>query len=267
MELKYIWPIRWNLVNVLFLFLRYIPILHIPTALPLTTDPTLPWPVCGPYFIYSSITIHVNTACAEAVMFIRVHAIGGRSRRLGAYLLVQYVLSMAGIFTLLGIFYTTVDYAQTPYSNYLGCSTLRGNGVYLSIIYGIILFNEAVMMFLTMVIGCRKYLHSRKTPLWQIFYRQGTLYFLSLAATSMANMAVNRGIKPEFTYTFTVIQYALHNLFTTRMILHIRQTVARTGGYDESLVSPDDIPLSTIEFTEPSQASQPARAETSLTIP
>lgn len=88
--------------------------------------------------------------------------------------------------------------AESSLTPYLRCSSLRGDGVYLSIFYGIILFNEAgssnniapqvghadetqVMMIMTVVLGYCKYLHSRKTPLWQIFYRQGTFYFVTLA--------------------------------------------------------------------------------------
>ncbi|KAH6909249.1 hypothetical protein BKA70DRAFT_230191 [Coprinopsis sp. MPI-PUGE-AT-0042] len=251
LEVRYMWPVRWNLINVLFLVLRYLPLLHISIIISVTLITTLPWTSCGLCFVLNATLIHVNTACAEAVMFIRVHAIGGRSKTLGAYLVIHYFLSMAGIFTLLGIFYTTIDYSEPPFSRYLGCSSLRGDSRYLSILYGIILFNESAAMFMTMFIGYRKYLSLRKTPLWQIFYRQGTLYFLSLAITSMGNMLVNIGAKREFTYTFVIIQYALHNIFTTRMVLHIRQSVARSGGYDLSLASPEEVPLTTIAFAEP----------------
>ncbi|KAH6909250.1 hypothetical protein BKA70DRAFT_230095 [Coprinopsis sp. MPI-PUGE-AT-0042] len=228
LEVKYMWPIKWNLVHVLFFTIRYLPLLHIPSMLPMTLDTGLPWASCVPYSIFNTSIIHFSTVCAEAIMFIRVYAIGGRSRGLTIYLIVHYLLSMVGIVTLLVIYYTSVDYVESPMSQHLRCASLRGDGVYLTILYGIILFNESVVMFLTLLIGYRMYLHSRKTPLWQIFYRQGTLYFMTLVATSMANMAVNLWAKREYAYTVTVLQYALHNIFTVRMVLDIRQTVTPT---------------------------------------
>ncbi|KAH6909251.1 hypothetical protein BKA70DRAFT_1277938 [Coprinopsis sp. MPI-PUGE-AT-0042] len=259
LEVKYMWPVKWNLVSVLFFVLRYLPLVHIPSTFPLTFNDRLPWASCAPYFIINTSIIQISTAGAEAIMFIRVHAIGGRSRNLGIYLLAHYVLSMTGIVAALIAYFITVDYAEPPLSPYLRCTSLRGEGVYLSILYGIILFNEAVMMLTTVVLGFCKYLHSRKTPLWQIFYRQGTFYFVTLALASMANMTVNIWAKREYAYTFTVLQYALHSIFTVRMVLDIRQTVTQTEVLGErALPQNASTHLSTIAFrrtSSPSMAS------------
>jgi hypothetical protein len=68
---------------------------------------------------------------------------------------------MAGIVAVLITYYTTINCkppilligslwrlekepdAESPLSPYLGCASMTGEGVYLSILYGIILFNEA----------------------------------------------------------------------------------------------------------------------------
>lgn len=49
----------------------------------------------------------------------------------------------------------------------------------------------SVLMAFTVIIGYRKYCLRKNTPLLRVFYVDGTLYFVTVAVISMANILMS----------------------------------------------------------------------------
>ncbi|KAG2016172.1 hypothetical protein CC2G_009365 [Coprinopsis cinerea AmutBmut pab1-1] len=228
LEVACVWSKPLSKVNSLYFILKYMPALHLPSLLLQGVALSIPMEMCQPLFIANSVIIPFSISCCQAVLFLRIHVLG-QSKPLTIYLVAHYIISNFAIFALSAKFYTTVEAAPFRPRERFGCTSLIADGNFTSIIYAIILFNELVMAFLTLFLAYRKYMASSSTPIMRIFRRDGTFYFITLAVISTANILVNRlHPDPEYSILLAVIQYTLHNVFTTRMILHLRMTTRQS---------------------------------------
>ncbi|KAG2016173.1 hypothetical protein CC2G_009366 [Coprinopsis cinerea AmutBmut pab1-1] len=236
LEISCVWNQKLSKVNILYFILKYFPAVHIPSFFLYSFLTSIPPHACKPIFILNTIFVPVIISCAQAVLFLRIHILG-QSKRLTIYLIAHYVISIIAIFTLSIVFYTELRVLEFLPHEFFGCGNLIANGDYTSGVYGIVLFNELVMAILNLVLSYRKYVASRSTPLMRIFRRDGTGYFIALAVVSTINILVNRlHPDPQYSFLLAVVQYALHPIFTTRMILHLRQ-VAMSGGSTNQSIS------------------------------
>ncbi|EAU91167.2 hypothetical protein CC1G_12635 [Coprinopsis cinerea okayama7 len=247
LEIQYIWFRKTTLVKLLYIFMRYLPFVILPLFVVHSTLLDIPVEFCKPFFTVLACCVPACYYAAQGFLFLRVHALG-YSRILTKYLVAHYVSSsliMGGIFVK---FLTTLHTVESSPFDLFGCTSIVGDGRWMSINYAIILFNEVVMMVLTICIAYRKYILLKTRPLVRIFYRDGTFYFVILAAISTGNILAN-WLPPDanYAYLLTIIQFTLHNALTTRMMLHVRQVAAEDsdwgpegvghggGGYTEEM--------------------------------
>lgn len=92
--------------------------------------------------------------------------------------------------------------------------------------YALILGFETVILLMTMYRRATRHPHS--TPLLRILYRDGIIYFVYTFVISLVNLIivlVNRRLPTQMN-----VQYLLHSILATRVVLHIRSQGEDRGG-------------------------------------
>lgn len=152
LEVSLVWGREWTLVKALYAISRYIPFAYLPVALfvGLQDSPTVSR--CTSSFATSSILIVTGMMVAEAIMFIRVYALSGHIKVLAAWLLLQFIAVHAAIYAIFALFVKGIKFLPYPIG-IPGCIPYRFDTTQLSIVFGIIVASETLIMLITAYIG------------------------------------------------------------------------------------------------------------------
>ncbi|KAI5119610.1 hypothetical protein M0805_007874 [Coniferiporia weirii] len=253
-ETGLIWHSRWNSTKFLFFATRYLEFIVSASALfyvfGLNLDAHVLFRKIGKDNTQFQSDIAVGAILvAEAIMALRVIALWRKSRNIFyslGFLAVVYVI--VSVITILKADHPVYG----PLEGLPSCTIFHFNNRPASKIFALLMSFEFVIMVLTFWKGI---IHWREdvyaNALIVVFYRDGALYFLFLFALSMANFVIWHRERPETAiYYFLLVepQRVFHSVLTARIILNLRETVARRQGLGS---------LPTIHF----QCEHPGRAE------
>ncbi|KAJ2932072.1 hypothetical protein H1R20_g5024, partial [Candolleomyces eurysporus] len=185
-EAEVIWPARWNLVKFLYFFSRYFPIDIICSYIYLIV-PDLQ--TCRISYFMSSAGLILSLAMSEAVIFIRLYALSRQTALFRWWLIVQFCAVWATIVGLLGPFLDSFQWIASPFPQHVACMAVAVNTLYATIPFGLLMANEALIMLVMLYIGFMRYRDTRSS-LVKIFYRDGFVFFLALAASSVVNISM-----------------------------------------------------------------------------
>ncbi|KAF6749060.1 hypothetical protein DFP72DRAFT_548246 [Ephemerocybe angulata] len=172
--------------------------------------------------VASSLIMITAMVIAEAIMYFRVWALGGNTKKLGAILLVQFVGIHVAIYTILGIFLRSVDYQPSPLPTLVACMPKDTNTEKLRNVYAIIVASESMIMLISVAIGFARYRASNNRLLW-VFHRDGIFYFVTLAAVTTANIIFDSVAPLEYKFMVAAPQGVLHSILSCRLILHLHE--------------------------------------------
>ncbi|KAF6764628.1 hypothetical protein DFP72DRAFT_868738 [Ephemerocybe angulata] len=222
------WGTKWSVAKTLFFLSRYLAFLDVPFAAEIHTTSGLTGKTCHVMFVSVTSSILVGIALAEAILFLRVWAISGRDRTLSIYLIIHFTAVHLVQAVLFGLFIGSLEFgpSPSPLPGIIGCFPLppksKTLNTLLSALFGLIVANELSILFITFVIGLRKFRDFRN-PLIRVFYVDGFSYFLVLSAISTTNVVVDLVGPPEYRFLgLVVLQRVMHSILSTRMILHLR---------------------------------------------
>ncbi|KAF6758710.1 hypothetical protein DFP72DRAFT_888007 [Ephemerocybe angulata] len=222
------WGTKWSVAKALFFLSRYLAFLDVPFAVYFHTTSGLTGKTCHVMFVSVTSSILVGIALAEAILFLRVWAISGRDRILSIYLIFHFTAVHLVQAVLFGLFIGSLEFgpSSSPLPGIIGCFPLppksKTLNTLLSALFGLIVANELSILFITFVIGLRKFRDFRN-PLIRVFYVDGFSYFLVLSAISTTNVVVDLVGPPEYRFLgLVVLQRVMHSILSTRMILHLR---------------------------------------------
>lgn len=223
LEISLIWARKWNLGKVLYLLARYLVFVELIGPAPfISLSPNLSVNQCQWVFVFGALLTVVEVTVAEAILFLRVYAIGGTDRRLGAFLLTIFVGIHSAAYALLFKFITSIVYAPSPYPELIPCYTFKAEAHLLSVAFILLLVSELAILVITIWLCFSKH-KSTKSPLIATFSRDGLIYFLLLSAVSAGNIICNLVAPLGYIYMLTVPQMVLHSTLSTRMVLHVRK--------------------------------------------
>ncbi|KAF5324706.1 hypothetical protein D9611_004121 [Ephemerocybe angulata] len=252
LEISLIWARKWNLGKVLYLLARYLVFVELIGPAPfISLSPNLSVNQCQWVFVFGALLTVVEVTVAEAILFLRVYAIGGTDRRLGAFLLTIFVGIHSAAYALLFKFITSIvctchvvyailasvahtkaiidiaDFgfsvdAPSPYPELIPCYTFKAEAHLLSVAFILLLVSELAILVITIWLCFSKH-KSTKSPLIATFSRDGLIYFLLLSAVSAGNIICNLVAPLGYIYMLTVPQMVLHSTLSTRMVLHVRK--------------------------------------------
>ncbi|KAF6758685.1 hypothetical protein DFP72DRAFT_845039 [Ephemerocybe angulata] len=190
-EISFIWTAKWNLGKILYLISRYLALLEVlGPAWIYGVWPDLSVGACQRIFASGSALTVVGVTVAEAILFLRVYALGGTNRKLGAFLLALYLGIHGAVYACLYKFLNSIIYTPSPFPDLVPCHPVKGNSHMLSVVFILLLVSELVILVITFWIFFTKY-KSSNSPLLTTFSRDGLSYFVLLSVVSTGNIICN----------------------------------------------------------------------------
>jgi len=223
-EIRLIWKAPWNLAKALFIFIRYYTplsiIVDIGVEFQTSMAPAKSCKINATLYIGSLTLIH---ASAHLLLFLRVYAIWKREAKV---LIIMCPLLVA-IFVSYGALFVEILVQKNRDAR--TCFATHATPTMYACWAAAVLFDvTGFTLSLTQAM-----LHWRKrvirTPLLQVFYRDGLGYFGVLTALRIFNFvgSANGNLTGFATSTFFV--RSLTVIFTTRMFLNLRSVNSHEG--------------------------------------
>ncbi|KAG2013177.1 hypothetical protein CC2G_010115 [Coprinopsis cinerea AmutBmut pab1-1] len=215
---------KFSLVKCLFYTLRYVPLGFFALSFGLENNIIDEQSCRRRLAIFSLLTVAI-VVLAEALLFVRVYAVGGRSKCLKYSLIGYFVVSLGIVFGLLIWHILSLTFTvPRPGREIYSCALIQsGRGNLVSIAWGIIAANEILMMAMTFFFVFMKHIN-RRNRILEVFYRNGTFYIIAIVVVSIGNILM-AAISPNHLYLLSSYQATLHAIFSTRMVLQIREVV------------------------------------------
>ncbi|TFK19546.1 hypothetical protein FA15DRAFT_172183 [Coprinopsis marcescibilis] len=163
---------------------------------------------------------------SEAILFIRVYAISGRSIGISCYLLFHFIAAHLGQFFLMAQFQGTLKNQQSPLLGKLTCFTIPSatSNRWLAAVFVVLVASATVLALIMCWICFHRFRHGHST-VSAIFFRDGFVYFFFVMMISLANIIVNATSRPSLNLFLTGFQGAFNSILATRMVLLLRQAV------------------------------------------
>ncbi|KAJ2931056.1 hypothetical protein H1R20_g6031, partial [Candolleomyces eurysporus] len=200
-EAEVIWPARWNLVKFLYLFNRYFPVDIIFSYIYIEVPDV---EMCRISYFICSVGLILSLGMSEAVIFIRLYALSRQSELFRWWLIVQFFAVHAIMFALLGPFLASFRWVPSPVPQYVACLPVAANTLYATVSFGLLMANETLIVLVMLYIGLMRHRHTRSS-LVKIFYRDGLVFFLFLAASSVVNIAILASLPPSNRTLFAIV--------------------------------------------------------------
>ncbi|KAJ2912545.1 hypothetical protein MD484_g7865, partial [Candolleomyces efflorescens] len=241
--LKVIWTAKWNLVKVLYVLNRYFlaDIFLYYAYLELANVEKLALQTCRISFITSGgefrlmfqsasstltqvnqVFVLMGLALAEVVIFLRLYALSGQSKVYRVCLPTLFITVQVTACCLTGLFFNSVKYAPSPLPEHIACLPISGSSNIATAIFGLIMANETVVLLVMVYLGLKKHRQMR-SPLITIFYRDGIVFFMALAGTSIVNIVLLFSLPPTSNTMFVIPQRSIHSILASRMIIRLRE--------------------------------------------
>ncbi|TFK18286.1 hypothetical protein FA15DRAFT_675403 [Coprinopsis marcescibilis] len=232
-EVAHIWNSPWSAIKVLFLLARYSIFIDVALIIRYYATETLNLsPItCRAFLITGAVSVVVTIAFSEAILFVRVYALSGRSRRMLVFLSIQYILTHTAEIVLMTRLTTGAGFPIIPgVTERIGCTpdTPPHTDTFLRLIFGMFLLNGAVLVTLMTWLGYKRFDRFRLSQVAVVFFRDGFNYFFIITAIGIINMVVSF----EATATNFVLgeaQGIFHSIMACRLVLHLREVGSETG--------------------------------------
>ncbi|KAF8911520.1 hypothetical protein CPB84DRAFT_1842022 [Gymnopilus junonius] len=233
MEVDLVWSSRWNIIKVLFLVQRYLPLVD--TCILTLYRDLLPGRSIHGCAVIEQATGYMYVAgyvVSEILLTLRVWAVWNRHRVLSVILPIGFLVVWAPAFVAMYFFQKGLQFAPMPSAGLSGCFIIHTNDVIKWCWVSLIIWN-AVTVSLMIIPGVRDCVvmpdlpNFRSTRLWSIVYRDGTYFFIYLFVLSILNIILSVTVIPTKRFFFSSLERSLHAILASRAILHMRNHVKR----------------------------------------
>ncbi|KAH6903079.1 hypothetical protein BKA70DRAFT_1111303 [Coprinopsis sp. MPI-PUGE-AT-0042] len=243
LERELIWALKWNHIELMYLFNRYFPLAVLSVLVYYnSTPPYLSPSACQMLFSIPSMGIAVCILVADVLLYLRLYALSQRTKLIKLFLIVNATAVIAICMIFFSLYLSSYEFIESPYPQLTGCLGLtHGASHYILICYSALFYSSIVTMVLSLYYGLRLYWNSRQSRLIQILYRDGAFYFITIALMSIANGVVAMAARSRYRFLLAAPQGVAHNILAARMILHLRETARaemEKRAHSESTTSP-----------------------------
>lgn len=229
-EVKYVWSARWSCVQVLFFFVRYYPFAH--TSLSLWNH-SLPYfngqELCFNLFVLEHASFLLVAWLCEAVIYLRLYAFSGRRIPLLAFLVPSYIGIRVAQVVYFYKYMKTAGFSTLPRGMARGCLVVKGDSTLISYICiaGLVSIGSVTLIMLAIAWDRRAIHHhgagGRFNGIFQLFLRDGVVYFLSLSLISAINIIFDRvALQDGSRYVVSQILVHVNAILTGRMVIELR---------------------------------------------
>ncbi|TFK24449.1 hypothetical protein FA15DRAFT_741185 [Coprinopsis marcescibilis] len=235
LEVTLIWPIKWNYIKAIFFINRYLPFFVVTSLIYYNVAPPISAYDCKILFSVPSMGVAVCILVADALLYVRLWAISGRTRIVKLFLIVNLTIVVSVCLVTFALYLYLGSFVPSPNPELVGCvGQSYGAGKYVMICYAALFYSAIVTMGLSLWYGMRLYRLSPHSRLIKILARDGSFYFVTIAALSIVNGMVAVLAPARYRFLLAVPQGVAHNILSTRMILHLRETARTEMGFGTS---------------------------------
>ncbi|KAF6751507.1 hypothetical protein DFP72DRAFT_907280 [Ephemerocybe angulata] len=237
------WPAQFGIPRTLFFALRYYLFAHIALSMNTFRGNFTPQgckaaanALDAAHEFLQQSTSATELGILVVILYYRVYAFSGQSRKMIAFLLVLCMGLLTGAFVLFGKFIATVQYATVP-SPEGACLPVLGRILLLGIGFCLLLVNVGSAMAIMVYIGTQKYrtMHLNESSLLRVFYRDSVSYFMLLSLLAAVNIAVCFSTSVSYGTLIAQPQAVIHGILSTRMLLHLREWADRDIEYEDDM--------------------------------
>ncbi|KAL4257128.1 DUF6533 domain-containing protein [Pleurotus pulmonarius] len=258
-ERNLVWKAKWSVGKVLFLLTRYPTFVDVGMAVYHNIAPSIPPETCVLLYNVSGWMVIIGMIIAEIIMVIRVWALWGNSKIVGAILVVLSIIGVVVTAISYALFSGSLEFIATDTiaPGLIGCLPGRGTNI-VFIGYLVLMAYEALVMILLLLKGVQHFRHV-STRFLYAFYQDGIVYYGVLLLISVLNVIVLLTGPRENANLLTTLQRTFHSILSARMLLQLRKSAQRRQFFAETFMSVDG-GVSTMMFVDgPGQATTTAR--------
>ncbi|TFK17655.1 hypothetical protein FA15DRAFT_313858 [Coprinopsis marcescibilis] len=198
-EVRYIWPAPWSAVKILFLLTRYLAFINLFAGLSYghSETRTLTAETCHVLLRMECMSVLATVLFAEAILFIRVYALSGRSKLLVRYLIPHFLIVHTTEFILMGyVMMNSLHPINPAVSEHIGCLAIPASPrtvELLSGVYSLFVFSGVVLLSIMIWLCYQNFGHvdMSASNLIAVFVRDGCAYFLVIASQAIANIVIS----------------------------------------------------------------------------
>ncbi|KAG9219426.1 hypothetical protein CCMSSC00406_0005320 [Pleurotus cornucopiae] len=258
-ERNLVWRAKWSVGKVLFLLTRYPTFVDVGMAIYHNIAPSIPPETCVLLYNVSGWMVIIGMIIAEIIMVIRVWALWGNSKIVGAILVVLSIIGVVVTAISYALFSGSLEFIATDTiaPGLIGCLPGRGTNI-VFIGYLVLMTYEALVMILLLLKGVQHFRHV-STRFLYAFYQDGIVYYGVLLLISVLNVIVLLTGPRENANLLTTLQRTFHSILSARMLLQLRKSAQRRQFFTETFMSVDG-GVSTMMFVDgPGQATTTVR--------
>lgn len=228
-EVELLWPSDWSLAKVLFFANRVSPFIIVPLTPIYNLIPNPEPQTCQIIFGVLLLGVSTSIIIAEGLLYLRLYALAGRTRwaRLA---LTSNILFSALLAIIVQVYYiASGTWGKDIIS---GCHTISASSLFILIGFATLVYNGLMGMVLSIYFGVKAYWAAKRSPLFQVFYLDGTFYFIVLAVMSAGNGIAALLLPAGYRYLMGPFQAIMHSTLSARMVLRLRAQAKRGMGYN-----------------------------------
>ncbi|KDR75688.1 hypothetical protein GALMADRAFT_226328 [Galerina marginata CBS 339.88] len=223
MEIELVWTTKWNIIKVLFLVQRYLPLID--TCILTLYRDLMPQTErnCSRLETTTGFMYVTGYAIAEILLSLRVWAVWNRSKALAFLLPIAFIVIWSPAFIFMYYFTLSLKFSPAPpYPGARGCFIIFAKD-YVKWCWTSLIIWNTLTLSLMLIPGVRLYQSRLKSSLTMVVYRDGTFYFVYLFVLSLLNIILSVVLTVSFA-TANPRCFALHicylsptkNLFLVR---------------------------------------------------
>ncbi|KAM6489337.1 hypothetical protein JOM56_015238 [Amanita muscaria] len=183
-EIEYMWPPKFNLVSLLFLLTRYMPIADMIVTLYTEHAAHMTVPLCTLLAKLYVWLIYAGMAVAEALLTLRVWALYGKSKGLTAFLLTIYGGSFAASGTKIYLSLSSLEVTIVPIPGRPDVCFPKSYDQQLYLYWVFMIVVDAVSCVMLLMQLARAYKTGGLTNLMRVVYQDGVIFYLVLLCAS-----------------------------------------------------------------------------------
>ncbi|KAF9007418.1 hypothetical protein BDQ17DRAFT_1407320, partial [Cyathus striatus] len=226
MEMKLIWPSRWNSIKILFLLVRYTPYIDSAFLFYNHFGANVSPESCLIAYKANGWLYFIGAFLAETLLTIRTWSVWKEKPIVKFGFPVFFISIWIAIWIIIVKFVSAFQFSHTPYPGYV---VVGGSAIPFVFWILLMVFHSGalILMGLRAFKSCQMGVTS---DLVKIVYRDGVTYYFYLFVMSLISVVLGLKLSRDFVGLLLYITRTMHAIFSCRVVLHARSRGERSLG-------------------------------------
>jgi len=238
-EVKFIWFSPWTYTKVLFLLIRYLSFVCLFMVVYTQTVPGISAAVCRVTRPMQGWFIFLLIVSAESVLSIRTWAVWNTNMFVGAILLALTVGHIVANSIFNNALLTSMEIFPSPYPEFRGCFVTKIDQV-LWKQFAVATVVDFCVLALMAISAFQTYRLSNDSELLCTVHRDGVLFYVYLLCVAIATLVTSIVLPLDLFFLLTPLQISMYSVFTTRIVLNIKEAGSERGLFSDLHTRFDD---------------------------